>query len=106
MKLEILPMTKETVESALANFTAETGIPIVIVVDTVENIYGKGLTGTDIMVIIMCLIFIGVAVFLIIRAIKQGKNGNPPSDGGASGPYTYGGKDAYGGPRGGGYYSS
>ena len=101
-----LPMTKETVEDELTNFTTVTGIPIVVVVDTVENIYGKGLTGTDIAVIVMCLVFIGIAVFLIIKAIKNRRNGGGSDGSGSSGPYTYGGGDAYGGPRGGGYYSS
>ena len=100
-----IPLTRETVESALTEFTASTGIPIVLVVDTVEKVYGKGLTGTDIAVIIVCLIFIGVAVFLIIRNFKQRRGGGgAASSEGSSGPYTYGGSGYGGGGYGGGGY--
>ena len=68
-----LSVNEKTVERALVEFTEKTGIPAVIVVDTMEEVFGKGLTGDDIIVILIALVFIAVAVFLIVQAVKNNK---------------------------------
>ncbi len=98
-----LELTEKTVNTALNSFTEATGIPTVIVVDTVENVYGKGLTGMDIAVIIMLVIIAGLGIFLIVRAYRKNKN-NPggPGNNGSNGSYGGGGYNG-GGYNGGGY---
>lgn len=103
-----LELTEKTVNSSLEEFTQATGIPAVIVVDTVENVYGKGLTGMDIAVIILLVVLGGVAIFVIIRAYKKNKNG-PGGNGtngggnGYNGGYNGNGYNGYGGYNGNGY---
>lgn len=100
-----ISMSRELVEKELKDFTDKTGIPIAISVDTVEKVYGKGLSGIDIVVLIICVGFIGLGIYLIIKAIKNRRGGN---SGGPQqqGPYTYGGGAGTYGSSGnyGGYY--
>lgn len=62
-----LTINENTVEQALTKFTEETDIPIVIVVDTMENVFGKHLSFSDIFTM---LIFIGLAVFAIVMIVR------------------------------------
>lgn len=71
-----LSMTKDTVEDALDNFTATTGIPIVLVVEDMEEVFGKTITSGDMSGIILSLGFIALAIFLIVKALKERKNSN------------------------------
>ena len=66
-----LRMNKETVETALKSFTEETGIPVVIVVDMVDNVIPRTLTAVSIFALIISLIFIIVAIVLIVNAIRR-----------------------------------
>ena len=69
-----LAINESTVEQALNKFTQETDIPIVIVVDKMENVFGKNLAFSDIFTM---LIFIGlavVAVVMIVRAVRAKRN--------------------------------
>ena len=70
-----IPMTKETVDGACQNFTAETNIPVVIVVDTMENVFGKTLPISDIITVLILIGVAVVAVVLIVKGIKKNKNG-------------------------------
>jgi len=79
-----LSMTKDTVEDALVEFTAKTGIPIVIVVEDMEVVFGKTVTTTDWSGIILSLGFIALAIFLIVKAFKERKNSNNKDDNNSS----------------------
>lgn len=78
-----LTINKNTINTALENFTAETNIPIVIVIDNVESVYDKTITFDDIITVIIALVFIGVAIYLIVRGVKTiKKNDNDGDDNG------------------------
>ncbi len=66
-----LAINEETVENALKRFTEETDIPVVIVVDTMENVFGKTLSFSDIFTM---LLFIGLAVVAIVMIVRGVKN--------------------------------
>ena len=69
-----LTLNADTVNGALEEFTEETGIPVVIVVDNMENVFGKTIPITDIFTVIILLVIVGVAIYLIVRAVKNRKN--------------------------------
>ena len=68
-----LSVNEKTIERALIEFTEKTDIPAVIVIDSMETVFGKGFTGDDIFVIIIALIFIALAVYMIVQAVKKNK---------------------------------
>ena len=76
-----IAITNETVDLALADFTEATDIPTVIVVDTMESVFGKSLNSDDIFTIIILLVFAGVAIYLIVNAVKQNKNNKNDQNG-------------------------
>lgn len=78
-KTEDIAMTGETVEAALAAFTAETGIPFSIVVDDAKDIFGKTFSAGDIIGIIVAVGLIVFAVIWIVRKYKD-KNGGSGGD--------------------------
>ena len=71
-----LELNEDTINRALEDFTAETDIPIVIVVDDMEEVFGKTVFGTDIMTIVACLALGGVAIYFIYRSVKDKKPEN------------------------------
>ncbi len=90
-----LDMTAETVGTALNNFTNKTGISISLVVEDAEEVFGKTMPGRYIITLIICLIFIGVAIFLIVRGVKNRKNGNGGGGGYNGNGYNNGGNSAF-----------
>ena len=92
-----VPMTKETVDGACQNFTSETGIPVVIVVDTMENVFGKTLPISDIITVLLLIGVAVVAIVFIVKGVKKNKNG-PKNDNNNGGNYNN-----YNGGYGGGY---
>ena len=104
-----VPMTKETVDGACQNFTAETNIPVVIVVDTMENVFGKTLPLSDIITVLLLIGVAVVAIVFIVKGVKKSKNG-PKNDNNNGGNYnnyngnnTYNNYNNYNGGYGGGY---
>ena len=79
-----LSLTEETVNEALQEFTEKTEIPAVIVVDTMENVFGKTIPMRDIVTVVILLVILGVAIYLIVRTVKSNKNngGNGNANGG------------------------
>lgn len=71
-----MQLSADTVDAALQSFTAETGISVVIVVDTIENIFGRTFTSSTIFTLLVAGVLIIVAVVLIVKAVKGSKN--PP----------------------------
>lgn len=76
-----LSLTEETVNDSLTAFTEKTAIPTVIVVDTMENVFGKTIPVGDIITVIALLVLLGVSIYLIVRALKNRKNGNGNDNG-------------------------
>ena len=69
-----LSLTEETVNDALKEFTVKTEIPTVIVVDTMENVFGKTIPMRDIATVVILLVILGFAIYLIVRIAKNNKN--------------------------------
>ena len=90
-----LTLNAETVNVALEEFTEETGIPVVIVVDDMENVFGKSIAIYDLFTVILVIVLIGVAIYLIVRAVKNKKKGdnNNGNGGNNNGGNEY--RDAY-----------
>lgn len=68
-----LQLDEETVELSLTAFTEATDIPVVIVVDSMEEVFGKSLSGTDIMVLIVGGVVIVAAIVMIVKSVKNRK---------------------------------
>ncbi len=95
-----LEMSNEEVNAALESFTAETGISISIVVDDIEDVFGKSIPGTAIFTVIISVGLIALAIWLVVRAIKSKKasgdaRGSSSSSDSRSDSYG-GGSDSYG----------
>ncbi len=73
-----LNINNDTVNHALTEFTDETYIPIVIVVDDMGNVFNKSIASRDLITVILALAIGGVAIYLVVIAIR-GKT-NPPKD--------------------------
>ena len=78
-----LVLNEETVNVALREFTEKTEIPMVIVIDTVENVFGKSFAPTDIVIIIALLaLAVGMIIFIVktVKKHKAEKNSNGKDD--------------------------
>ena len=64
-----LDISETEVNKALASFTEKTGIPAVIVVDTMENAFGRVAPIDDIILLIVLLAVAGIGTFVMIRKI-------------------------------------
>ncbi len=69
-----LEINEKTIDDALARFTEATDIPIVIVIDDMENVFDKNVNGSDVLTILLALIIGGIAVYLIVKAFKSKDN--------------------------------
>ena len=68
-----IDMTESTVNMALEEFTAKTGIPVVVVVDDIEDVFPKTLSFSDIITVIVSIGLVIVAIVLIVKAVKNAK---------------------------------
>ncbi len=68
-----LNINEDTVNTALEEFTDETGITAVIVVDTMENVFGKYMPVSDIIFLVIMGVAIIFAIVLIVKAVKNRK---------------------------------
>ena len=96
-----LSLTAETVNDALTAFTEQTQIPVVIVVDTMENVFGKTLPWSDIFIVFVLLVIAIVAIYQIVRAVRNRKqygdgNGDNNPNGGNGGYISGSGNNGYG----------
>lgn len=66
-----LAMTEETVNSALEEFTANTGIPVVIVVQSMDQVFEKCLDTASVLALILSVVLIAAAVVLLVRYFKK-----------------------------------
>lgn len=67
-----LPMTAATVDTALADFEARTGISACIVVAEREAVFGRTMPWFS---LILSILLIALAIFLIVRAVRQKSGG-------------------------------
>ena len=74
-----LNVNKDTVERSLKEFTEKTDIPVVIVIDSMEKVFGVGFSEGDIMTILIGFVFIGAAVFLVVSGVKSYKESKKKS---------------------------
>lgn len=84
-----LDLTEETVNAALEEFTAATGIPIVVVVDDIDDIFPKTISASDIFSLIIAVALIVVAIVLIVKAVKKKNSGGNDGNGGSGGYNGY-----------------
>lgn len=70
------PVSSETVNLGLQRFTEATDIPTVIVVDTMENVFGKTISASDIVSILFLLVVAGVAIYFLVKGIRRNKQKN------------------------------
>lgn len=81
-----LSITEETVNRALRDFAKKTGVPTVIVIDRMENVFNRSLSSGDVIVLLLAAGMIVLAIFLIVRAVKNRKAaGNSGYEGGYNG---------------------
>ena len=71
-----IEMTEDTVNTALKSFTDATGIPIVVVVEDITDVFEKELPVKSIIAVIIAFLLILIAVVLIILNLRKGKGGN------------------------------
>ena len=62
-----------TVNSALNTFTEATGIPVVMVVDSAEAVFGRTIPTTDILMVVLILVVIGLVTASMVKKIKAYK---------------------------------
>ncbi len=69
-----LSLNQNTVDTALARFTEETDIPAVIVVNTMEGVFGKNIPIGDIIFLVIMVAVIIVMIVWIVKIVKKNKN--------------------------------
>ncbi len=94
-----LELTAATVNAALEDFTAATGIPVVIVVEDGEDVFGRTLPMSSILIVVMCVVLVIVAIVWIIRSSRKYKKDGPQGGSNAGGN----GSGGYNGGTGNGY---
>ena len=78
-----LSITEKTVNDSLVAFTEATDIPVVIVVEDMEDVFGKNIPTEDLVIMGVLAILGVVAIVTIVRVIKDRnkfKQGNPEDD--------------------------
>ena len=75
-----LNLTAETVNVALESFTQATGIPMVIVVDEMEDVFGKTTFSGSPVTAIISVVLVVLAVVLIVKGIKSRKKRSDDED--------------------------
>lgn len=78
-----LTMNAKIVDEALVDFTETTDIPTVIVIEDMEDVFGKNLPAEDIFILIVLAVLAVVAIVAIVRIVKNRskfKQGNPEDD--------------------------
>lgn len=71
-----LPMTAATVNAALEDFTAATGIPVVLVVEDMSDVFGKRLPTRAIVSLVVSAAILILCICLLVRALRRRKRNN------------------------------
>ncbi len=77
-------ISKDTVQNALNEFYEKTGVSMSLVAADMSDVFEKGLDGSTIVMLVIGIGLLALAVFLIVRAVKNKKNGGNPPNGGAN----------------------
>lgn len=70
-----LALTEETVNAALQSFTDTTGIPIVVVVEDIEDVFPRQTPAGAIITVVIAGALVVLAVWLIVRAVRRKNSG-------------------------------
>ena len=70
-----LDITGDTINKSLDNFTEATDIPIVIVVEDIDDVFEKTINTGDVITVILAFGIGGFAVYLIVKSFKEQSNG-------------------------------
>ena len=68
-----LSVNEQTINDALVRFTETTDIPVVIVIEDVEDVFDRSISAGDIFTVIIALGIGGYAIYLIVKTVKQNK---------------------------------
>ena len=79
-----LAINEETVNRALKDFAERTGIGAVIVIEDMEELFGKSFDFGDVVVILMMVGLIVLGIVLIVNAVKSKKGGSKSGGSGES----------------------
>ena len=79
-----LAINEETVNRALKDFAERTGIGAVIVIEDMEELFGKSFDFGDVIVILMMVGLIVLGIVLIVNAVKSKKGGSKSGGSGES----------------------
>ena len=79
-RTENFSFTPSALGSALSEFTKETGIPISVVIEDMEAVFGRTLSGSAIFLIILLIVIAIVLVVAVISALRRKKNGGAKKD--------------------------
>jgi len=71
-----MQLTESTVNSALEEFTETTGIPVVIVVEDINDVFEKGIPSDTYISFVISAIVIFIAIMFIVSAVKNKKDKN------------------------------
>lgn len=72
-----LPMTEETVNNALTQFTEKTGIACSIVVEDMDDVFDRGLSGSTVILLVLLAI---VVILLVVSFYKKRRSKQNPED--------------------------
>jgi len=81
-------ITQDTVQNALNEFYAQTGISMSLVVADMDAVFEKGLDGSTIVMLVLGAGLLILAIVLIVRAVRNKKNGGGNNGGGNGGSGT------------------
>lgn len=91
-----LPLTEDTVNTALKAFTESTGISAVIVVDEMEDVFGRTMPAGAIVTLVMAAVILIIAIWLIVKVVRNRKRGgNNPGSGQQNSQYSNSYNDQY-----------
>lgn len=105
-----LDLNYSTTEYSLEAFTDATDIPVVLVIEDMEDVFGKYIPISSIITVVILLALIGFAIYLIVKGFKNRKNGGGQNGGGGNNYYNGGNNsggynNGYGGNYNNGYNS-
>lgn len=90
-----MQLSADTVDAALKGFTEATGIPIVIVVDEIETVFGRSFSGDTIITLVLAGILVVIAIVLIVKAVKSNKNNRSRNSNNSGSNYSNGSQNNY-----------
>lgn len=75
-----IPLTEDTVNAALESFTNATGIPAVIVVENMEEVFPTRSSSDSVIILVIAVVVIIIAAFAIVRSVRKKKREDAERD--------------------------